>query len=341
MINITAYNISNNTYFPVTMLNNNFPMYNTVILTLQTSQAIVNVTALQGGTNYTIAAFNVTNGNATNTTSNSLCLIPADMGINTIRVDVAGNTSMNYTVNITQALSNVVLMATGIYDSIINSSGSGLLVTSGYNCTSCNPPFGSMTSPYLTSDTTPTFRFQTTRNGTNTNANCRIGTTDVNYSTMGASRQCMGGDGLSWHICTLTSQDALPPESGTVYIACQNSADGTESARSSSGALPITGVASTPEAGIDYGVHQSKVWPGATVYTNQQVYLRDTTHTPLLTTVDRVVVYGNQRWLFNYDNTTTLGLFNISPVVYSLEMANMTIVQVEANVTAFINSTKN
>jgi hypothetical protein len=151
----------------------------------------------------------------------------------------------------------------------------------------------------------------------------------------------MSGDGFTLHICTLTSPDALPPESGVMYIACKNAIDGTEGPRSTSGPLQIIGMAATPQAAIDFGIHQSVVWPGATVYQNQQVYLRDTTHQPLLTTVDRVVVYGNQRWLINYNNNTLLGLFNISPVVYSLELANMSILQVEANVTSYLNSTKN
>lgn len=164
--------------------------------------------------------------------------------------------------------------------------------------------------------------------------------TMMNYTTNGASRRCMSGDGLTLHICTLTSQDALPPESGVMYIACKNLVDGSEGLRSSSGPIQITGIASSPQAAIDFGVHHSVVWPGATIYQNQQVWLRDTTHQPLLTTVDRVVVYGNHRWLFNYANNTFLGLFNISPVLYSLEMGNMTIFQVEGNVTAYINATQ-
>ncbi len=82
------------------------------------------------------------------------------------------------------------------------------------------------------------------------------------------------------------------------------------------------------------------MWPGASIYTNQQVYLRDLNNRQNLTTVDRVVVYGNQRWLINYNNVTTLGLFNMSPVVYSLEISNGTLLQIETMITSFINTTK-
>lgn len=213
-------------------------------------------------------------------------------------------------------------------------------VITALNCTSCNPPFGSTNSPYLTSDTTPTFTFNTTVTGRALNANCRVGNQDLNYTGMGATRQCMGGEGTSAHTCTLTAQDALPPEAGLMYIACQNLNDFNESAKSSSGPLQIIGIATTPQSAIDYGIHSSVVWPQAGVYQNQQVYLRDVNNRQLQATVDRVVVYGNQRWLINYNNQTTLGLFNMTPVVYSLELSNLTLLQIEAAVTGFINSTK-
>jgi hypothetical protein len=332
---LSIYNISNATFanitVPITAYNASTSTY-----ALSSYQAVLNVTAVQGGTNLTITAFNVTNGRATNTTTNGYDLIFANLGGNNIRVDVLGNASMNFTAIATSAFGITPFIAYGIYDNVTNVSGSGAPVTSAYNCTSCNPPSGSTTSPYLTSDTTPTFRVNT-----NVNANCRIASQDWNYTAMGATRSCATGDGLTRHICTLTSQDALSAESGSVYIACQGM-DGSESAKSTSGPLAITGVATTPQAAIDYGIHQSVVWPQATVYQNQQVYLRDLNNNQKLATVDRVVVFGNQRWLINYHNGSALGLFNLSSVVYSLDLwdTNITLLQIESNVTSFINATK-
>ena len=235
--------------------------------------------------------------------------------------------------------SNFVYAVQGLW---FSSGMPGPVATTGLNCTSCNPPYGSTTSPYITADTTPTFKFTTTISGEEMLATCRIGNQEVNYTAMGASRQCMGGENTTSHTCTLTSQDALPLESGTVYISCRNNYDGSESTRSSSGALAITGIATTTQDAIDYGIHQSGVWPQASVYQNQQVYLRDLSNNQKLATVDRVVAYGNQRWLINYHNGSSLGLFNITPVVYSLDLwsPDMTLLQIESAVTTFINATK-
>jgi len=209
----------------------------------------------------------------------------------------------------------------------------GTTVFSNVQCQDCTP-VNATTPPYTTSDTTPTFNFNT-----DINANCRVANQDWNYTTMGNSRNCTTGEGATYHICTLTSQDALPADSGTMYIACKGSGY-NETQKSSTGPLVIVGIAATDGDAIDVGVHHSAVWPQATVYANQQVYLRDVNNNQLLTTVDRVVVYGNQRWLINYDNTTKLGLFNITPVVYSLDLTNLTLLQIESTVGAFINSTK-
>lgn len=333
--NVTAYSIGvgdnvTQTYFNRTV--NNITVATSAVLIINTSQALLNVTAYTAYYNTSITTFNVTNGLAFNMTTTNSTLIAANNGTNNIRVDVAGNTSLNFSVIVQQLV--VPFAATGFYDSVLNSSGGGVPVLSGLTCSDCNPPGN--TSPYVTSDTTPTFRF-----ATNVNANCRVGNTDVNYTTMGGTRQCMGGEGLTMHTCTLTSQDALSPSSGVMYIACKNTNDSSEPVKSSTGPLQITGIATTNATAEDYGIMQSVVWPQATVYQNQQVYLRDLNNNQKLATVDRVVVYGNQRWLIDYDNGTPLGLFNITPVVYSLDMTNLTLLQIESTVTSFINATKN
>jgi hypothetical protein len=169
---------------------------------------------------------------------------------------------------------------------------------------------------------------------------CRIGDTNNNYTTMSSSRDCDAGQNLSIHTCTLTVQDGLVDYNVSVYISCNynetNNATMSLPMLISSLELP-----NSTEA-IMQGIENSVVGQGATIYSNQKVYLRLLNGTNMITTVNKVVAYGNQRWLINYVNATgtTLGLFNITPVVYTLDMKNMTAKAIRANVTAFINSTK-
>lgn len=199
----------------------------------------------------------------------------------------------------------------------------------GTNCTSCNIPLGDTTPPYTTADTTPTFRIQTS-----VEASCRIGSTNISYASMGSSRDCSGA-GSTIHTCTLTSQDEIGVSSTYIYAACAGITDTHPLL------MDITGLSETQVSGLDTGIQSSLVWPGSTVYNDQQVFLRNIANTQLLTTVDRVVVYGNQRWLLNFDNQTRLGLFNLTPAVYALDLlGNFSATDIAWRVSDFINSTK-
>ncbi len=216
----------------------------------------------------------------------------------------------------------------------------GVPVLSAINCTVCNLPSGDTVAPYTTADTTPTFSFTTTT----INAQCRSGDEDQNYTTMGASRDCGTTGGIN-HICSLPVQDELIASTDYVYISCQNAGTGEQSAASSSGALQmeITSLSGTIADAIDAGIQQSSIWPGATIYTNQQVYLRNLNDQQLLTTADKIAVYGNQRWIINngLDGENALGLFNITPVVYVLDVVNISSDEMSGRVSALINATKN
>lgn len=208
---------------------------------------------------------------------------------------------------------------------------------SAINCTSCNIPFGDDVAPYTTADTTPTFKFNT-----DVSANCRIDDADLNYSAMGNSRDC-SGSGTNNHTCTLKPEDELIFPTDYVYFGCQNSVSWNESLLSTSGALQVgvENLSMTTLDALDSGIQHSLIWPGATVYTDQQVYLRNLQDQQLLTTVDRVAVYGSQRWLLNIAiNESTLGLFNISPAVYALDLANLSTEEIQRQVSGLINSTK-
>jgi len=208
----------------------------------------------------------------------------------------------------------------------------GDIFISALNCTSCNPPTGDTVAPYTTNDTTPTFTFTTSDV-----ASCRIADMNWNYTIMGSSRDCAGGQGTTSHTCTLTAQDELNAPTSYVHIGCS---DGdTRYANSGALEMELTSFVNNASAAIDIGIQNSIVWPQATVYNDQQVYLRDLSNNQVLATIDRVVSYGNKRWLLNYEDNTTLGLFNITPVVYVLDMKNLTFSQIRTLVAALINST--
>ena len=213
----------------------------------------------------------------------------------------------------------------------------GTPVFSNINCTSCNIPYGDTTEPYSTSDTTPTFKLNTS-----VSANCRISDESLSYTAMGDSRNCTSGQGTGSHTCTLTVQDELIFSPDYVYVTCINiyntSATNTENLT-----ISLTNLGDTTLNAIDQGIQASAIWPEATVYSNQKVYLRDINNNQVLATVDRVVVYGNQRWLLNYalQNESKQGLFNITPAVYSLDMTNISSSQIKSAVEALINSTVN
>lgn len=206
---------------------------------------------------------------------------------------------------------------------------------SNINCTSCNIPDGDTTPPYTTSDTTPTFTFDT-----DVDSYCRIRDEDQNYTAMGSSRNCTSGEGEKEHTCTLTVQDELVSSTDYAYVSCANVNDINKS-NTTELLMNITDLDVNTSKAIDEGI-ESSVISGATTYSDQQVYLRDMSDNQVSATVDRVAIYGNQRWIFNVviDNQPELGLFNITPAVYVLEMANISLTEIEDQVSIYINSTK-
>ncbi len=204
-------------------------------------------------------------------------------------------------------------------------------------CTSCNVPFGSNTSPYVTDDTTPTFNFTTT-----VSANCSISNVGTNYSTMSSSEKCSTGEGTITHTCTLSSADEITYWNQTIYAACINAINAS-AAVSVSLPMYITSLDTNATRYIVNGIGDSVIGAAARIYQNQQVYLRAINNSQLLATVNVVASYGNQRWLFNYANDTQslLGLFNLSPAVYVLEFKNVSLTNIRLQTAAYINSTKN
>jgi hypothetical protein len=92
---------------------------------------------------------------------------------------------------------------------------------SNITCTSCNPPYGSNTTPYVTGDTTPTFTLTT-----NDNSYCRIGNESLNFTEQGDSRNCTSGEGATAHTCTVIAEDALTPPYPSAYVVCSTKTEG-------------------------------------------------------------------------------------------------------------------
>lgn len=210
----------------------------------------------------------------------------------------------------------------------------GIPVILSANCTSCNIPVGDTTPPYETADTTPTFSITT-----DLNANCRIEDVNSNYTTMGGStNQTCSGSGTKAHTCTLASVDELIDSTDDVFISCASLGNGETSNATKVLHMNITGLVENRSKAIETGIKNSVIWPGATIYSNQQVYLRSVNNSQRLVTVDKVAVFGNKRWLFDYGDT--LNLFNITPVVYVLEMDDMSLGTIQTTVKDYIDATQ-
>lgn len=210
-------------------------------------------------------------------------------------------------------------------------------MTSSGGCTNWNID---KNNPCTTSNTLPIVSF-----ATNESAFCRIGVTNVNYTSMGVTRNCLGGEGTIQHACTLTQQDQLTQQSSFIYLSCKN-ANNNENPASTSGALAltITGlVADEPQgvAAIETGISNALV-SGYTVHSNQKIYVRRLDGTQSYGTFDRVAKWNGKIWAFNYitglDNL--MGMLNMTPVLHVLELANLSTATITSNVQATITSTK-
>jgi hypothetical protein len=210
-----------------------------------------------------------------------------------------------------------------------------------YNCTSCDQPATS--APFTSQDTTPTFSITT-----DINANCAIGTVDENYSTTTSNnleRNCTNTSSTN-HICTLPYSDGLlMNETDNLYIACQSMSDGLENITSTSGSLLMNITTAQVEVlgdeAIEAGINSSFIFP-TTVYSNQQVYIRDLNNNQKLGTFDRVATFNLKRWALNYVTSAEsliTDLFNITPSFYAQEYQDMTYKAINDSVRELINNT--
>ena len=189
----------------------------------------------------------------------------------------------------------------------------------------------------VTSETTPEIHFVT-----NKEAYCAISRFNHNYTTMGSSRNCTDTEGLTEHVCYLTADDELYYEDSLAYIACKDS-NGNENTTSTSGplALRITGLEAYSDTFIGLGVQNALV-SGYTNYTEQQIYARDLDNNQSTGRFDWVAKKGSKVYAFNYitKGENHVGMFNLTPVLYVLEMGNITSVNITNAVEIAVNATK-
>ncbi len=205
------------------------------------------------------------------------------------------------------------------------------------NCTSCNIPYGDTTEPFETEDTTPTFRLDTDEP-----ASCRIHSSDIDYDTMGASRDCEGG-GTEGHTCTLKVPDRFTTVGqNNIYISC---IDGSSNENKTGLLMEIKGATETHgDDAIELGIDTSEIAGMVEKYASKQVSARNLADNQFSGIFDWVVaVQGSAlRYAFNYvseGESPITGLFNLTPVLYVLQLQNQTNETITDEVGKLINST--
>lgn len=204
----------------------------------------------------------------------------------------------------------------------------------GDSCTYWNT---NTSNPCTTSDIAPSIYFNTSES-----AFCAIGVNNFNYTAMGSSRNCTVGEGTTEHQCDLTPQDELVYEDSIVYLSCKDSS-GNMNTTSTSGPLSliITGLEAGGDNAIGTGI-QNALLSGYTNYTEVQIYARNLANNQTRGTFDRMTKKGSKVWAFNYvtKGQQHVNMFNLTPVLYVLEMSNITNTNITKTVETMINATK-
>jgi hypothetical protein len=201
------------------------------------------------------------------------------------------------------------------------------------DCTSW--PSGICSTP----DSTPTVLITTDKSAT-----CAIGLENWNYTkySEGINRTCENID-TKTHICTIRDEDQIVYKYDSIYISCIDTY-GYENATSTSGPLSIEILGREEETGdaIEKGIDNALFGESYTKYPNQKVYARSLSGVQKYGIFDWVVRMGNKAWAFNYITAGEehVGMFNISPVLYVLEMSNITNSTITSSVEALIDETK-
>jgi len=202
------------------------------------------------------------------------------------------------------------------------------------------------TNACSTSSVTPTVQFNTSENAWCAISGNSSSTSGVNYTNMGSSRNCTGAmsgeGGTTNHRCTLIPEDQLVYDTSYIYISCKDAYNNTNRT-STSGPLKlsITSLESTGRDSIGIGV-QNALLSGYTNYTDLQIYARNLSNAQIKGTFDRAAKKGNKMWAFNRIGVSDsyVNMFNLTPVLYNLELANITSTNITKQVELLINATK-
>ena len=197
-----------------------------------------------------------------------------------------------------------------------------------------------------TSSVTPTLQFNTNKNAWCAIAGSSSSTAfNINYTDIGSSRNCTGpasGEGGTSHLCTLTNQDELVYDTSYLFISCKDSSN-NQNKTSTSGALKlsITGLEVAGRNSIGVGI-QNALLSGYTNYTDLQIYARNLSNAQVKGTFDRAAKKGTKLWAFNRIGVSDshVNMFNLTPVLYTLELANKTSSNITLEVEKLLNATK-
>ena len=216
------------------------------------------------------------------------------------------------------------------------------LVSSENGCVAWNT---NKSSPCTTSSVTPTINVTTNEDASCSIAGGSLGSYNINYSDMGLSRECTGagaGQGTKNHQCTLTNQDQLVYDTSYLYISCTDS-NYNQNSTSTSGALRlnITGLQDTARSLIDLSIRNSLL-SDYSILTDQPVYARNSANSQSVGVFDKAARKLNKIWAFNYIGSSEyqINMFNITPVLYNLEFANISSGRISNLTELMINSTK-
>ncbi len=93
-------------------------------------------------------------------------------------------------------------------------------------------------------------------------------------------------------------------------------------------------------AAIEIGVNSSL--SGASVSSYQKIYGRNLSNSQIQGTFDKFVAYGAKRWAFNYVNASEsfVRMYNLTPVLYVLEMSNLPVNTIINDTGSLINAPK-
>ena len=197
-----------------------------------------------------------------------------------------------------------------------------------------------------TSLVTPAVQFNTSENAWCAIAGSSSSTSlNLNYTEMGSSRNCtdaVSGEGTREHFCTLTNQDELVYDTSYLFISCKDSSNNQNSTSTSSALkLSITGLETAGRNSIGLGI-QNALLNSYTNYTDLQIYARNLSNAQVKGTFDRAAKKGTKLWAFNRIGVSDshVNMFNLTPVLYTLELANKTSSNITLQVEQLINTTK-